>query len=270
LEEDFFHNGNVVILFSTLQITTLLFIMKTRFAPSPTGYLHKGHIWSAICVTAVAKTKNAAIHLRMEDHDKLRCLQHFADAIKMDLEWLGFEWQTESVQSARDEIYEKHFETLLKKELLYEVYKTEKPKIMLKNPESGDFAVKDAFGQWTYQFAVAVDDFEENIGLIVRGADLKDSIDKQKTLAKILGRTEMPLFIHHSLIYDSNGKKLSKRDGSEGICVQRESGASPERSLSEICRQTLPSKNIPDEIGWNEAVQLAQDAIKAALTDYKR
>jgi len=231
--------------------------VKTRFAPSPTGYLHKGHIWSALCVAAVARAKNASIHLRMEDHDKLRCTEHFADIIKKDLEWIGFEWQSESVQSKRNEIYEKHFETLQKKNLLYELYKTDKPKIMFKNPEGNDdFAIKDALGQWTYQFAVVVDDFEEDMDLIVRGEDLKDSVDRQITLAKILGRTQMPIFIHHSLIYDSSGKKLSKRDGSDGVIKEREGGISPKKVLSEICRQMLPNKNIPSEISWNEAVNL--------------
>jgi len=230
--------------------------VKTRFAPSPTGYLHKGHIWSALCVAAVAKAKNASIHLRMEDHDRLRCSKHFADMIKKDLEWIGFEWQSESVQSERNAIYEKHFEILQKKDLLYELYKTDKPKIMFKNSEGDDFAIKDAFGQWTYQFAVVVDDFEEDMDLIVRGEDLEDSEGRQITLAKILGRTQMPVFIHHSLIYDSSGKKLSKRDGSDGVIKERESGISPKKVLSEICRQMLPGKNIPGEIGWNEVVDL--------------
>jgi len=230
--------------------------MKTRFAPSPTGYLHKGHIWSALCVAAVAKAKNAAIHLRIEDHDKLRSSKHFSALIKKDLEWLGFEWQSESIQSERDEIHERYFEILQKKDLLYELCKTDKPKIMLKNPKGEDFAIKDALGQWTYQFAVVIDDFEEGIDLIVRGEDLKDSVDKQITLAKIIGRTEMPLFIHHSLIYDSNGKKLSKRDGSDGICRDRENGVSPKKILSEICRLMLLNKDIPEEIGWREAVAL--------------
>jgi glutamyl-tRNA synthetase/glutamyl-Q tRNA(Asp) synthetase len=104
--------------------------VKTRFAPSPTGYLHKGHIWSALCVTAVAKAKDAAIHLRMENHDSLRCSKTFADTIKKDLEWVGFEWQSESVQSERSEIYERNFEIQQKKDLLYEAYKTATPKIM--------------------------------------------------------------------------------------------------------------------------------------------
>ena len=242
----------------------LQWLPKTRFAPSPTGYLHKGHIWSAICVAAIAKDKNAAIHLRIEDHDKQRCSAHFTDVIKKDLEWIGFEWQSESVQSERHKIYEKHFETLRKKDLLYEFYKTDKPKFMLKNPESGDFAVKDAAGQWTYQFAVAVDDFEEDIDLIVRGEDLADSVGKQIYLAKILGRTQMPAFIHHSLIYDSSGKKLSKRDGSEGICKERENGVSPKQVLSEICRCMTPGEHIPSEISWGEALGFCINSITAS------
>ena len=230
--------------------------MKTRFAPSPTGYLHKGHIWSALCVSAVAKAKNASIHLRLEDHDGLRCSKHFSDIIRKDLEWLGFEWQSESVQSERNGIYEKYFKILQVRNLLYDVYKTEQPKTMFKNPEpSGDFAVKDAFGQWTYMFAVAVDDFEEGMDLIIRGEDLEDSIDKQVSLAKILGRKEMPQFFHHSLLYDSNGKKLSKRDGSEGIFREREAGIPAKKVISDLCRVAIPGVEIPDEISWGEAVE---------------
>jgi len=226
--------------------------MKTRFAPSPTGYLHKGHIWSALCVAAIAKAKNACIHLRLEDHDQLRCTQHFADEIKKDLEWLGFQWQSESVQSERGEIYERYFKILQNKNLLCEVYKTDKPKIMFKD---GDFAVKDAFGQWTYMFAVVVDDFEENMDLIVRGEDLADSIDKQIMLAKIFGRTEMPQFFHHTLLYDANGKKLSKRDGSQGICKEREAGVPVQKVISGLCKAAMPGTDVPDELSWNEAVE---------------
>jgi len=231
--------------------------MKTRFAPSPTGYLHKGHIWSALCVSAIAKAKNASVHLRIEDHDRLRCTEHFADVIKKDLEWLGFEWQSESTQSQRNKIYEKYFKVLQEKKLLYEIHITEKPKIMFKNSEQGeDFAVKDAFGQWTYMFAVVVDDFEEEIDLIMRGEDLKDSIDKQISLAKILGRKEMPQFFHHNLIYGSNGKKLSKRDGSEGIFKERETGISANRIISDLCKTAMPNTEIPDEISWAQAVAI--------------
>ncbi len=231
--------------------------MKTRFAPSPTGYLHKGHIWSALCVSAIAKAKNASIHLRLEDHDRLRCSQYFSDIIKKDLEWLGFKWQSESVQSERNEIYEKYFKFLQKCNLLYDVYKTEKPKTMFKNPEPiGDFAVKDAWGQWTYMFAVVVDDFEEDMDLIIRGEDLEDSIDKQISLAKVLGRKEMPQFFHHSLLYGSNGKKLSKRDGSEGIFMEREAGIPAEKVISDLCRVAMPNLEIPDEISWEDAAEL--------------
>jgi glutamyl-tRNA synthetase/glutamyl-Q tRNA(Asp) synthetase len=232
--------------------------MKTRFAPSPTGYLHKGHIWSALCVSAVAKAKNASVHLRLEDHDGLRCSKHFSDIIRKDLEWLGFEWQSESVQSERNEIYERYFKILQERNLLYDVYKTEQPKTMFKNTETGgDFAVKDALGQWTYMFAVVVDDFEEGMDLIIRGEDLEDSIDKQISLAKVLGRKEMPQFFRHSLLYDSNGKKLSKRDGSEGIFREREAGISAKKVIGDLCRVTMPGVEIPDEISWGEAAGLA-------------
>ncbi|GHV11354.1 hypothetical protein AGMMS49938_01880 [Fibrobacterales bacterium] len=238
--------------------------MKTRFAPSPTGYLHKGHIWSALCVSAVAKARGASVHLRIEDHDRKRCTQHFTDTIKKDLEWLGFEWESESVQSERNDIYEAYLKILQDRGLLYKVISetlshktkslsettanllTDNPKIIFAS-ENINFPVKDIFNQWTYQFAVVVDDFEENIDLIVRGEDLKDSIEKQITLAKILGRSEMPEFIHHSLIFDKNGKKLSKRDGSTGICTLRENGISPKKVLGELLGTNT-------EISWAEGI----------------
>lgn len=64
----------------------------TRFAPSPTGFLHLGHVASAIYVWGIAKVLNAKTILRIEDHDQSRSLIEYEKAIYEDLDWLGFDW----------------------------------------------------------------------------------------------------------------------------------------------------------------------------------
>ncbi len=66
--------------------------MITRFAPSPTGYLHLGHVVSALYVHALGKYFEAKILLRMEDHDRSRCKKIFEEEIYKDLSWLGLEY----------------------------------------------------------------------------------------------------------------------------------------------------------------------------------
>ncbi len=64
-------------------------LLRTRFAPSPTGYLHLGHIVSALYVWAVARKHRAEVLLRIEDHDQQRSKPAFSEAIRADLTWLG-------------------------------------------------------------------------------------------------------------------------------------------------------------------------------------
>ncbi len=64
--------------------------LKTRFAPSPTGYLHLGHVASAIYVWGLARLAKAEVILRIEDHDQARSRKPYESSILADLEWLGF------------------------------------------------------------------------------------------------------------------------------------------------------------------------------------
>ena len=63
---------------------------RTRFAPAPTGFLHLGHVVSAIHVWGVARAFGGSVALRIEDHDTQRCRSEFEHAILDDLDWLGF------------------------------------------------------------------------------------------------------------------------------------------------------------------------------------
>jgi len=67
--------------------------MKTRFAPSPTGYLHLGHAFAALTAYDTARAAGAAFVLRIEDIDQTRCRPEYEAAIFEDLAWLGLEWE---------------------------------------------------------------------------------------------------------------------------------------------------------------------------------
>ncbi len=64
----------------------------TRFAPSPTGYLHLGHAYAALIAFRIARERGGRFLLRMEDIDTARCQSEYADAIEDDLSWLGIAW----------------------------------------------------------------------------------------------------------------------------------------------------------------------------------
>jgi glutamyl-Q tRNA(Asp) synthetase len=70
----------------------ILLMIVTRFAPSPTGYLHLGHAYSALDAWRAAREAEGKFLLRIEDIDRARCKPEFADAIFEDLAWLGIDW----------------------------------------------------------------------------------------------------------------------------------------------------------------------------------
>jgi glutamyl-Q tRNA(Asp) synthetase len=259
----------------------------TRFAPSPTGYLHLGHLAHAIFVWGTASLINGRVILRIEDHDTQRCRPEYIDAIYQDLDFFGFKWDnlsdgvvSDPVQSCRHNILKKYFRMLCQEQLIYGCNCTRKmveersgcvdgelcydgfcrnesltdpalyrfvveeanitfDDILLgrqsQNPkhQCGDFAVKDRHNQWTYNFAVSVDDFEQGVNLVIRGEDILHATSRQIVLAKELGRTEPPMFMHHPLIKEQNGLKLSKRFFSESLKERREKGATAAELIGE-------------------------------------
>ena len=245
----------------------------TRFAPSPTGYLHLGHVVNAIFVWGVARAAGGRVQLRIEDHDRARCRPAFESACLDDLAWLGFvpdvgltplyRQQDHNARYARalarlvalDRVYacacsrrdvgSERYDGLCRNrglrhspghglrvrlddldetamDLLHGTL-TQRPAA-----QSGDVLVKDRAGQWTYQFAVTVDDLALDISRVIRGEDLIDSTGRQLAMARLLGRTSPPLFLHHPMIYSSPGVKLSKSAGDAGVRELREAGVPPE------------------------------------------
>jgi glutamyl-tRNA synthetase/glutamyl-Q tRNA(Asp) synthetase len=270
---------------------------KIRFAPSPTGYLHEGHLLSALYVWAAAKKWNLKIHLRIEDHDQSRARPAYIAGIREDLAWLGFKYDSESIQSARGQVYEAALQKLKEKSLVYPCYCSRK-QLLAENPQSetgeivyqgkcknlvilsesegpnevlnsnsaphnlrfivpnkfidwhdlrlgdfhenpklqcGDFPIRDRDNQWTYQFAVCVDDIDEQITHIIRGEDIRNSTARQIALMEALGRTERPVYLHHPLIVDANNKKLSKRELAHSLRQDKEAGITPEMLFGRVC-----------------------------------
>ena len=91
----------------------------TRFAPSPTGYLHLGHVANAVWTWGIAGVSGAKIVLRIEDHDRGRCRPEYERAIRDDLDWLGLRADSMSRQSDTPEIYQSSLEALARRHAVY-------------------------------------------------------------------------------------------------------------------------------------------------------
>ena len=244
----------------------------TRYAPSPTGYLHLGHVVNAIYVWGIARALKGRVLLRIEDHDRIRSRPAFEAALLDDLDWLGFEadgGRTPVVrQSDRHGLYEDALQQLRQAHPVYACACSRKEiggerypntcraarleerrdrglRLTIDNgietfvdgqlgaqqqsptDDSGDILLRDRDGHWTYQFAVTVDDTRDGITLVIRGADLLSSAGRQLRLARMLGRTQPPVFLHHPLILKPSGEKLSKASGDTGVRELRAAGATP-------------------------------------------
>lgn len=256
----------------------------TRYAPSPTGPLHLGHVAHLVWVWGVARACGAAVLLRFEDHDRGRCRVEYERSIVEDLAWLGFEPDNciDAVspyrQSDNEAAYREALERMADRayfcdctrkqiaercplgpggERVYDgrcrdrgldrggVRVRMEPGVerfrdlrlgeRAQDPaaQAGDLLVRDRNGQWTYQFAVVVDDLRQGIDLVVRGEDLLESTGRQIRLGRLLGRVEPPRFLHHPLIVDERGVKLSKRTAAGPIAAERAAGRRPEDVIGE-------------------------------------
>jgi glutamyl-tRNA synthetase/glutamyl-Q tRNA(Asp) synthetase len=264
----------------------------TRFAPSPTGHLHLGHVVNAIYVWGLARDRGARVLLRIEDHDRIRSRAEFERSILDDLAWLGFvpdqglsplrrqsdndgtyaaalaalqatahvylcDCSRKEIQRLRGDatpagqVSERYPGRCRDRRLLpgqeapagtgIRVVIDDQPErfedealgeiVQVPAEQCGDLLLRDRDGNWTYQFAVTVDDFNEQVDLVVRGLDLLSSTGRQIKLARMLGRPSPPQFFHHPLIVKPDGEKLSKASGDTGVRELRAAGVEPEMVL---------------------------------------
>jgi len=112
---------------------------KGRFAPSPTGRMHLGNVFSALLSWLSVKSQGGEWLLRIEDIDPDRSRQEYADLLMDDLEWLGLEWDGEPVyQSRRSDIYQHYFDQLVALGLTYPCYCTRADILSTQAPHESD------------------------------------------------------------------------------------------------------------------------------------
>lgn len=291
-----------------------------RFAPSPTGFLHEGHLLSALYVWAAAKKWDLKIHLRIEDHDQGRARKEYIDGIREDLAWLGFKYDSESIQSSHFDFFQKVLDKLTAKGFVYpctcsrKQLQSENPisetgeviyqgkcrtqtapcsephslRIVIpdkvinwhderlgnfsENPKKqcGDFPIRDRDGFWTYQFAVCIDDLTEGITHIVRGEDIRNSTARQIALSQLISDTcqgdlpipayTRPLYLHHPLIVDSSGKKLSKREHAYSLRQDKDAGKTAQEILGQILYKAgFLGNNTP--IALDQAIAIVAESL---------
>ena len=96
-----------------------------RFAPTPSGRMHLGNVFAALLSWLSPKSRGGDWILRMEDLDTLRTKEEYAELLRDDLRWLGLHWDEETEpQSARSAVYDRYFEALREKNLLFPCYCT--------------------------------------------------------------------------------------------------------------------------------------------------
>ena len=96
-----------------------------RFAPTPSGRMHLGNVFAAMIAWLSVKSKNGEMVLRMEDLDTLRTSAEYAEVLRQDLIWLGLTWDRETPpQSIRSAVYDRYFDMLREKDLLYPCFCT--------------------------------------------------------------------------------------------------------------------------------------------------
>lgn len=222
--------------------------MRTRYAPSPTGHLHLGHVANAIYVWGLARTAGGRVLLRMENHDRIRCRPEYEASIIDDLTWLGFDPDDGRHplvrQSERDHVYREALDRLRRTHHVYACDCSRKrigerydgfcrgrglPEgpgygLRVQMDEGDDLLARDRDGNWTYHFAVTVDDIDQHITHIIRGEDLASSTERQLRLRRMLGAKDEPVYVHHPLILKPNGQKLSKSAGDTGVRELRDAG----------------------------------------------
>jgi glutamyl-tRNA synthetase len=274
-------------------------MVVTRFAPSPTGYLHIGGLRTALLSYLWARKNGGKFLLRIEDTDFSRNDEAAALAIVEAFKWVGLEHDGAiEYQSSRLAIYQEHVQKLLDEGKAYKCYMSkeeldalreeqmgrkerakydnryrdftgEAPEgreavIRIKAPLDGsitvhdgvkgdvvfkvadildDFVIARSDGTPTYNFVVAVDDALMGVTDVIRGDDHLSNTPKQIVVYNALGFA-LPKFFHVPMIHNSEGKKLSKRDGATDVMMYKTLGYTPQALLNFLVR-----------LGWSHGDQ---------------
>lgn len=272
--------------------------VRTRFAPSPTGYLHVGGARTALYSWLHARKHGGAFILRIEDTDLERSTAESVNAILEGMTWLGLEYdegpfyQTHHFERYREVIRQlleagKAYHCYCSKERLEQLRaeqmaRKEKPRydhhcrslstpppegvapvVRFKTPLDGDVVVHDQIkgavifnnselddliiarsdGTPTYNFTVAVDDWDMHVTHVIRGDDHLNNTPRQINILQALG-APLPVYAHVPMILGADGQRLSKRHGAVSVMQFREEGYLPEALLNYLVR-----------LGWSHGDQ---------------
>ncbi|MCL1820244.1 MAG: glutamate--tRNA ligase [Oscillospiraceae bacterium] len=213
---------------------------RTRFAPSPTGYMHVGGLRTALYAYLIAKMDGGQFILRIEDTDQGRYVEGATEIIYKTLLDAGLVYDEGPdkggsvgpyTQSERREIYHKYAERLI--ELGGAYIRDDEPGVVRqKIPADGSTSFTDTLfgevtisnseldegvliksdGMPTYNFANVIDDHLMGITHIVRGTEYLTSTPKYNLLYEAFG-WDIPIYIHVSPVMKNAAQKLSKRNG---------------------------------------------------------
>jgi glutamyl-tRNA synthetase len=268
--------------------------VRTRFAPSPTGYLHLGGARTALYSWAYARHFGGTFILRIEDTDLERSTPEAVQAILDGMKWLGLEHdEGPFYQMQRMERYREVVGQMLAAGTAYLCYSSpeeveamrermraagekprydgtwrpeqgktlpgipegRKPVVRFKNPLDGDVTWNDVVkgtitisnrelddlviarpdGTPTYNFCVAVDDWDMRITHVLRGDDHVNNTPRQINILRAIG-APLPEYGHLPMILGADGEKLSKRHGAVSVMDYPEQGFLPEAMLNYLAR----------------------------------
>lgn len=223
-------------------------MVRVRFAPSPTGFLHIGGARTALFNWMYAKAQGGKFILRIEDTDKVRSKDEYLDEILDSMKWLGLNWDEYYKQSDRFDIYNKYAQQLLDEGKAYKQAKEEgdgeaillkmpqkvikiydliRDEIVVDTKELKDQVLIKGDGSPAYSFACVVDDALMEISCVIRGEDHISNTPKQIVIYEALG-FKPPKFAHLPLILDDERARLSKRAGAVAVTDYRGHGFLPE------------------------------------------
>lgn len=239
----------------------------TRFAPSPTGFLHVGGARTAIFNYIYTKQNKGKILLRIEDTDKERNKPEYTTGILEAFKWLGITFDETKIQSDNLVTHKKYLQKLLdsghiyisKEEVVEEGQRDEvirfrnpnkeivvddliKGQVKFDTTELGDFVIAKSMEEPIFHFANVVDDISMGITHVIRGEEHLSNTPRQILIWEAIGEKPRPVYGHIPLILSDTREKISKRKHGEMVSVEyyRDRGYLPEALI-----------NFLAFLGWN-------------------
>jgi glutamyl-tRNA synthetase len=254
--------------------------VRTRFAPSPTGYLHVGGARTALFNWLFARHHGGVFVLRVEDTDEARNTDEAKEAIFGGMKWLGLDWDEGPqvgggfgpyFQSERREIYDRWFAKLVDAGRVYEDggawrFRFDRRPVTMHDLVCGevtidyrddsntpDMVVKRSDGSYVFHFVNVVDDLEMRISHVIRGEDHLMNTPKHLQLIEAFGM-EAPKYAHIPLILNPDGSKMSKRDEGAAVGDYPRQGFLPSAVVNFIAMLGWSPKNDEEIFSLDELV----------------